>query len=282
MEKVLFNNEIIDRDIVIDIEDRGYQFGDGIYEVVGVYQSKAFLMDEHMTRLKRSAEELNMQLPFEMEELKEKLVKLTELNNITEGLIYLQVSRGTAPRIHELPADPITPVVVAYTQRLGDLTELQDNGSTAILHEDIRWLRCDIKSLNLLPNTMAKQKAVENDAVEAILHRGDTVTEASSSNVFIVKNRELYTHPANNYILNGITRQKLMEICSNLSIKVHEEIYTVDDLLEADEVFITATKLDVVPITEVDGRTIGLGKPGAVAKELLTAFREITDHLSVK
>lgn len=276
MNKILFNGDIVDRHSFIDIEDRGYQFGDGIYEVVGVYQSKLFLMDEHMMRLERSAKEIGMQLPFSSAHMKELLTELVQMNDVNEGLVYLQVSRGVAPRTHELPLEPVVPVVVAYTKELGDLTALQDEGAIAILHEDIRWLRCDIKTLNLLPNTMAKQKAVENEAIEAILHRGDRVTEASSSNVFIVKDRKVYTHPANNYILNGITRQKLIEFCGELGIPVFEEMFTVAELLEADEVLITATKLDVVAITEIEGQQIGEGVPGDISRKLLQAFREET------
>lgn len=279
MEKILFNEDIINREIAVDIEDRGYQFGDGIYEVIGVYHSKPFLMDEHLRRLQRSAQEINIALPFNLEDLKEKLSRLQEINHIKEGLIYLQISRGVAPRTHEWPTEPVVPVVVAYTKTLGDLSSLQDNGNSAILEEDIRWLRCDIKTLNLLPNTMAKQKAVEYNAVEAILHRGDTVTEASSANVFIAKDNVLYTHPANNYILNGITRQKVIELCKEVSFPIHEESFTVDELLHADEVFITATKLDVVPITQVHKQVIGKGSPGPITKQLLGALRQITENL---
>lgn len=279
MNKILFNGIISDDQPIINMEDRGYQFGDGIYEVVGVYHSKLYLLDEHMNRLVQSAEKLNIELPFSIEEMKTQLLELVHLNKLSEGIVYLQVSRGVAPRTHELPTTPITPVVLAYTKTLDDLTELQDNGSTAILQEDIRWLRCDIKSLNLLPNTMAKQKAVEHSAVEAILHRGNIVTEASSSNVCIVKDGEIFTHPANNYILNGITRQRAIELCKHLDIPVHEKAFTVEQLFEADEVFITATKLDVVAINEIDGHTIGTGKPGAISRQLLKAFREDTKNI---
>lgn len=279
MNKILFNGIISDDQPIINMEDRGYQFGDGIYEVVGVYHSKLYLLDEHMNRLVQSAEKLNIELPFSIEEMKTQLLELVHLNKLSEGIVYLQVSRGVAPRTHELPTTPITPVVLAYTKTLDDLTELQDNGSTAILQEDIRWLRCDIKSLNLLPNTMAKQKAVEHNAVEAILHRGNVVTEASSSNVCIVKDGEIFTHPANNYILNGITRQRAIELCKHLDIPVHEKAFTVEQLFEADEVFITATKLDVVAINEIDGHTIGTGKPGAISRQLLKAFREDTKNI---
>ncbi len=208
MNNILYNDEIMVRDNVVEIEDRGYQFGDGVYEVIGVYDGEPLLMDEHMKRLERSAREIRLTLPTEVGQLKEKLQQLVQANGLEEGIIYLQVSRGVSPRWHEFPSKSTKAVTVAYTREEERETALEDNGGTAILAEDIRWLRCDIKTLNLLPNVLAKQNAVENNAIEAILHRGDTVTEASASNVFIVKDGELYTHPADNYILNGITRQK--------------------------------------------------------------------------
>src|SRR5699024_153402 len=252
MSKMLYNDQIMERDNIVDIEDRGYQFGDGIYEVIGVYDGEPLMMDEHMERLERSARELRLTLPDSTQKLKSNLVKLVEANGLEEGIIYMQVSRGIASREHGFP-NPETPAVtVAYTREEERESDVEDQGRAAILAEDIRWLRCDIKTLNLLPNVMAKQKAVENNAVEAILHRGDTITEASASNVFMVKDGELYTHPADNYILNGITRRKIIQLCDELNINVNEQTYTVDDLLNADEVFISATKLDIIPILKID------------------------------
>lgn len=273
MSYVLFNNEIVERSKCVDIEDRGYQFGDGVYEVVGVYSGKPMLMDEHLKRLERSAKEIQLNLPYTMPELKRQLTQLATQNQLEEGIIYLQVSRGASPRWHEFPEGNIPAVTVAYTREEERMTDIEDNGGTAVLTEDIRWLRCDIKSLNLLPNVLAKQKAVENNAVEAILHRGDTVTEASASNVFIVKNDKVYTHPANHYILNGITRQKILELCSKHNIPVVEETFTVKQLLEADEVFVTATKSDIIPILKVDDHTIADGSPGKITHKILKHFR---------
>lgn len=278
MNKILFNDQIIDRENRIDIEDRAYQFGDGIYEVIGVYEGKPLLMDEHLKRLERSAREVQLKLPTSTDELKSKLLELVEKNKLHEGIIYMQVSRGAAPRWHQFPAADVVPVTIAYTREEERMADVEDQGGTAVLTEDIRWLRCDIKTLNLLPNVMAKQKAIENNAVEAILHRGDTVTEASSSNVFIVKNGELYTHPANNYILNGITRQKVIEIAEDVNLRVNEEVYTVNDLLDADEVFVTATKSDIIPILKVDDFTIGKGTPGTITKQILQEFRKLYQH----
>jgi len=273
MSYMLFNNEIVERSKCVDIEDRGYQFGDGVYEVVGVYSGEPMLMDEHLQRLERSAKEIQLNLPYTMPELKRQLTQLAAQNQLEEGIIYLQVSRGASPRWHEFPEGNIPAVTVAYTREEERMTDIEENGGTAVLTEDIRWLRCDIKSLNLLPNVLAKQKAVENNAVEAILHRGDTVTEASASNVFIIKNDKVYTHPANNYILNGITRQKILELCGEHNIPVVEETFTVKQLLQADEVFVSATKSDIIPILKVDDHTIADGSPGKITHQILKYFR---------
>jgi D-alanine transaminase len=279
MNKILFNNEIVERDAVVDIEDRAYQFGDGIYEVIGVYDGKPLMMKEHLIRLQRSARELQLNLPLSEEEMREKLEKLVKANNLNEGIIYLQVSRGASARLHEFPPADTSPVTIGYTREEKRMSEVENHGGNAVLTEDIRWLRCDIKTLNLLPNVLAKQKAAEHDAVEAIMHRGDTVTEASASNVFIVSNGALYTHPANNLILNGITRQKIIEICEQLGLDVHEETYTVDEMLNADEVFISATKSDIIPILKVDDHVIGNGKPGEVTKSILKEFRKLYEDI---
>ncbi|GFZ75598.1 D-alanine aminotransferase [Compostibacillus humi] len=276
--KMLLNDSMIERTNIVDIEDRGYQFGDGIYEVIGVYEGRTFLLDEHLQRLQRSASELRISLPYTLENLKAKLNELVKVNELNEGVIYLQVTRGTAERWHQFPENT-RPNLVAYTKEEEVMTELEESGAKAVLTEDIRWLRCDIKTLNLLPNVLAKQKAIENGAVEAIMHRGNIVTEGSASNVFIVKDGTVYTHPANNYILNGITRQKVLEICRKNKIAVHEETFTVDDLFQADEVFITATKLDIIPIIQVNERIIGNGKRGKVAETLLQDFRASIHHL---
>ncbi|WP_010532048.1 D-amino-acid transaminase [Lentibacillus jeotgali] len=275
MSQMLYNDQIMERDNVIDIEDRGYQFGDGIYEVIGVYDGEPLMMDEHMERLERSARELRLTLPASTSELKSNLEKLVEANGLEEGIIYMQVSRGIASREHGFPASQTPAVTVAYTREEEREPDVEDQGATAVLAEDIRWLRCDIKTLNLLPNVMAKQKAVENNAVEAILHRGGTVTEASASNVFMVTGGELYTHPADNYILNGITRRKIIQLCDELNINVNEQTYTVDDLLNADEVFVSATKMDIIPILKIDDQTIGNGKPGKITKQILQQFRSL-------
>lgn len=209
MEYVIVGGEIVDREIAtVDIEDRGYQFGDGVYEVIRVYNGKMFTAKEHLNRLQESAEKISIQIPYQPSELEEMLKGLIEKNGLANGIIYMQFTRGTSPRNHAFPHN-VAPTFVAYTRKVDRPVSSMQEGIKAIFIEDIRWLRCDIKSLNLLGNLLAKQKAVEAGCFEAIQHRGNIVTEGSSSNVAIVKNGTVITHPANNLILNGITRQKV-------------------------------------------------------------------------
>jgi D-alanine transaminase len=258
----------------VDIEDRGYQFGDGIYEVVGVYGGKPFMLDEHMARLARSAREIDLTLPCGTEELKAKLLELVAKNGLDDGTIYFQISRGVAPRTHYFPNPPVKARLVAYTKASSRPTDIQEKGVACVLVEDIRWHRCDIKTLNLLGNVLAKQQAVSKGAFEAILHRGDTVTEGSSTNAFIVKDGQVLTHPADSFILSGITRSAVIEACRRQGVPLREQAFTVDDLFAADEAFISGTYIDVVPVTAVDGRTIAGGAPGPVTRKIQAVFRE--------
>ncbi|WP_201715928.1 D-amino-acid transaminase [Rossellomorea arthrocnemi] len=275
MNTVFVNGELIDRDKAkIDIEDRGYQFGDGIYEVIRVYDGSTFTMKEHMERLYQSAEKMKLSIPYGEEEFTSKLLKLIELNGIGDGIVYVQVTRGVSPRQHHFPAKDVAGSVVAYTKDFPVPVGQMENGVTAKLVEDIRWLRCDIKSLNLLGNLLAKEEAASNGHFEAILHRGDTVTEGSSSNAFIVKDGVIYTHPVTNLILNGITRRVIESLCGKNGIMFQEKTFSVTELLGADEVFIASTTSEVMPVIEIDGKVIGEGKPGAVTKRLQSLFSE--------
>jgi len=280
MVKILWNDQFVqEEDVKIGYEDRGYQFGDGIYEVIKIYNGDMFTATEHIDRLYASADKIQLVIPYTKDVMHKMLHDLIEMNELQDGQVYLQVTRGSSMRQHNFPVPSVESVLTAYTKETArPLTQLE-NGVKACFVEDVRWLRCDIKTLNLLPNVLSKQKAVEQGAIEAILHRGETVTEGSASNVFIVKKGALYTHPANNYILNGITRMKVLELCDRLGLDVHEETFTVDGLLLADEVFITATKLDVIPILQVDDHRIGEGSPGIVTKRILTAFRSTIEKL---
>lgn len=273
--KVLFNREILEKsEVTIDMEDRGYQFGDGVYEVVNVYNGIAFTLVEHVDRLYRSAEEIRLNIPIEREEVKQLIVRLINENNVKNGSIYLQITRGVAPRKHQYDSK-IKPLLVAYPLPFSDISNVQQQGVKAITAEDLRWLRCDIKSLNLLYNIMIKQEAHEKGAYEAILLRDDQVTEGSSSNIFIVKDDTIYTHPANNFILNGITRIKLLQLFHQKEWKVKEQPVSKQFLMSADEVFLTSTTNEVVPITTIDEVKINDGKPGSFTRKIQQAFTEL-------
>lgn len=261
-------------DVVVDIEDRGYQFGDGVYEVVRFYNKKMFQLKAHMERLERSANEIGIKLPYELEKLTDYINELMDQSETETGNVYIQVTRGNAPRNHPFP-EKAEPNIVAYVIPYERPTANMENGIKATLLDDLRWLRCDIKSINLLGSVLAKEEANQKGCVEAILHRDFGVTEGSSTNIFIVKDKVLYTHPANNYILNGITRLVVIDLAKELGFSVKEEVFTKEALLEADEVFMTSTTAEITPIIEVDDKKIASGEVGEVTKQLQAAYEKL-------
>lgn len=275
MEFVILNGEFIERsEAKVDIEDRGYQFGDGVYEVLRVYNGKIFTAKEHLERLLKSGQKIDLNIPYTADELEKLIEELIIKNELELGIIYMQFTRGASPRNHAYPGAEVTPALSAYTREMKRPMNNMLHGVKSILVEDIRWLRCDIKSLNLLGNVMAKQKAAEAGSYEAIQHRGETVTEGSSSNIYIVKDGKVHTHPATNLILNGITRRKILEICTTNRIEVNETAFSLDDLQQAEEVFLTSTTSEIIPITEIEGKPVGSGIPGPVTKKLQELFEK--------
>jgi D-alanine transaminase len=274
MEYVIVDGQVMDRSAAkVDIEDRGYQFGDGVYEVIRVYNGKMFTGKEHLKRLVESAEKIRMKLPYSPEELESKMEELIAKNELQTGTVYMQFTRGISPRNHVFPSNEVAPTFVAYTRNVARPEDSMEKGVRAILDEDIRWLRCDIKSLNLLGNLLSKQKAAEAGCFEAILHRGETVTEGSHSNISIIKDGVIITHPADNHILNGITRQKVLEICGKEQIRFEERAYTLEELNAADEVFSSGTTVEVMPIVGIEGKPVGNGEPGPVTRSLQELFK---------
>lgn len=269
--KVIWNNEIVERsEVKIDMEDRGYQFSDGIYDVVRAYNGKFFTLNEHVNRLFSSAEKIELILPFTKEELKQLLTKLIQVNNIDTGNVYMQLTRGIGiPRNHSYPDPELVPPVFTATTTLvpRDQTAM-DQGMSAIIVPDMRWLRCDIKSISLLGNIMAKHEAHKKGGDEAILHRDGVVTECSSSNVWMIKDDTIYTHPDGNLVLPGITKIMLLKVARKAGIPVKEEAFTLEDLKEADEVFASSTTMEAMPITSIDGNLVGNGKRGPGVERL--------------
>ncbi|SEM39463.1 D-alanine transaminase [Mesobacillus persicus] len=275
MSFVIKNGDLVERtEAAIDIEDRGYQFGDGVYEVIRVYNGKMFTGSEHIDRLWSSASSIGIKIPYTKEELQSQLQQLIQKNQLVLGTVYLQFTRGISPRKHPFPTDDVVPTFIAYTREVDRPVSKLQSGVKAMITDDIRWLRCDIKSLNLLGNLLANQKAAEAGCDEAVLHRDGRVTEGSHSNVSIVKQGEVYTHPANHFILNGISRQLMLAICHKEGIKVNEQAFTLEELSKADEIFLTGTTVEVMPVVELEGTPVGGGKPGELTLKLQELFKQ--------
>lgn len=272
MQYAFFNNNLISKDEAkTSIDDRGYQFGDGVYEVIRIYKGVASLFDEHMTRLYRSSSEIGIPLLYTKEELLKMVNKLISLNQVDDGMVYMQLTRGVMTRTHTYPNEPIIPQLYAYTQTVNRPINEMNAGVSVSFAEDIRWLRCDIKSLNLLGNVMAKQAAVQNGHYEAVFVRGESITEGSASNFYIVKNNTLITHPVNNFILNGITRMKIIELAKSANIPVIERCFTQNDVMQADEAILSSTINEVMPVVQVDDTKIS-SSPGEISSILRHRF----------
>lgn len=272
---ILSQTKFIHRDSLnFPFEERGFQFGDGIYEVIRIYDGKYYLLEEHIDRLFRSADSIKIELPFTKDECTTKLLMLLDRNNMnSDGKVYLQVSRGSAPRNHVFPIDTV-PNIYAYVENAARPLDMLSNGVGVITHPDRRWDFCFIKSINLLPNVLAKQEAKEHGCYEAILHKDGLVTECSSSNVYLIKNGEIYTHPPTKSILHGCVRMRVEQFAEELNIPFNEEAFTLDDINEADELFLSSSTSEIMPIVMVDGNTILDGKPGPVTERLQKAYEK--------
>ena len=258
--------------VSISVDDRGYYFGDGVYEVIKVYDGDLYTGEEHIARLFESAAKIKLTIPYSEAQLIEMAKQLVVSNSISVGHVYMQVTRGVAPRVHQFPNPAAAPMLTAYALDGARPTEEMQKGVKVKSVEDFRWLRCDIKSLNLLANVMAKQEAVESGCKEAVFVRDGYVTEGASTNMFGVRDGVLYTHPANNFILNGITRQVVLRLSRELGVAVREEPFTLEAALVMDELFMTSTTLEVMPIIQLDDKMIGSGRPGEITLQLQKAF----------
>lgn len=272
--KVIWNSQLVERDEVrIDPEDRGYQFGDGVYEVVRAYNGHFFCLDEHVDRLFSSAKKIELAIPQSKDEVKHLMKKVIKENDIQTGNIYMQVTRGVSPRNHTYPDGSVLPMMTGTTSVVPRDADMIEGGIHAVVEEDIRWLRCDIKVISLLGNIMAKHEAHKKNADEAILHRDGVVTECSASNVAMVKDGVIYTHPDGNLILPGVTKKVWIDCAEDLGIPLKEEPFTVDDLLAADEVFCSSTTIEVMPIVKINGDKVGKGIRGELTEKLAEAYK---------
>ncbi|ANP36338.1 MULTISPECIES: D-amino-acid transaminase [Rhodobacterales] len=280
---VYVNGEYLPEDEAkVSIFDRGFLMADAVYEVTSVLGGKLIDFEGHAVRLKRSLDELDMQEPCTKDELLEIHRKLVELNGIDEGLVYLQVTRGSDGDRDFVFPDPETtkPSIVLFTQNKPGLADspAAKKGAKIISIEDIRWGRRDIKTVQLLYPSMGKMMAKKAGADDAWMVEDGYVTEGTSNNAYFVKDGVIVTRPLSNDILHGITRKAVLRMAEEAQLKIEERLFTIDEAKEADEAFTTSASAFVMPVVEIDGTALGDGTPGPIAKRL----REIYLDESVK
>jgi D-alanine transaminase len=270
---VYLNNEFLQlENAKISPFDRGFLFADGVYESIRTYNSKLFCYNDHLRRLKKSLNEI--QLPYhETEKIQNIIYELINKNNINEEtLIYLQITRGASfLRTHSFIQNDVSPTIFISTTPLETNKQEQKDG-------DIRWLRCDIKSVSLLPVVMANQSAVDVGGKEAILSRNGLITEGSHTNFFAIKDKTVFTAPEGHLILSGITRKIVLELFNQLEIEVKEEFIKVDELKTFNEFFITSTIKEITPVVRIDEWIVGDGKPGELTLKAQNAFDELSEN----
>jgi D-alanine transaminase len=257
--------------------DRGFIFGDGVYEVWRVVRGQLFEAERHQGRLERGLRELGIARPADgsLERLTAIGQRLLKENDLEDGdaTLYVEITRGTAPRMHQFPPAETVPTLLVMASAFAP-SDTRFTGTRIITQPDVRWLRCDLKTVQLLPNVMARQAATEQGASEAIFVRDGLITEGTHTTVFAAIDGILRTHPANHLVLPGVTRDVVIELATDVGVKVRQDAIAVDELSRATELFLTGTTTDVTPVISVDGRPIGNGSPGPIARALLDRLLE--------
>lgn len=279
-ELTYFNGEMVEPGAkVVSLDDRGYCFGDGVYEVVRVYNGRAFAFSYHQDRLYRSMREMDIPVRMPPDELQELHEIMIEQSEITDGYIYLQITRGVTPRHHAFERSKLEPQMYMFIKPITTDLEALQQGVKAITLPDERWARVDIKTLNLIPNILAQTKAEKKGAYTAILVRDGIVTEGATSNVFVMKDGVCYTHPADHHILKGITRQLVVtRVAPTAGITVIEREFNEAFLQDADEIFFTDTIGGIIPITTLNRQPVGDGTPGKAAKVLAEQLQHLMEE----
>jgi len=257
---------------VMSVDERGMLYGDGVYEVLRFFAGQPLAMDRHVERMRKSLSRIELDPPEDFDRFPQIAQSLLEGNGLTDARFYWQITRGASPRNVCYPKDVPPTVLVVPSACAGLDLAAPVPTQTAILVPDERWSNCWVKSLMLLPNVMAANAAFRAGADAAILHRDGKVTEATNANIMIVRAGELWTHPADRWILNGVTRQLVMERADAAGIPLREKPFGTEDLLTADEAFLTGTTINVTAVTQIDGHLINSGRPGPVALGLHEAL----------
>lgn len=260
----------------VSIDDRGFQFGDAVYEVIRTYRGGPFELAAHLARLDRSARELSLRQPYTRDQWTGWIQQGLSLAGYQDAKIYIQLTRGIAPREHGFPPES-RPTVVMTIREFHPLgPEVRRAGVSACTREDLRWGRCDIKSVNLLANVLAREEAKKAGVFEAILVRDGFVMEGAVSNVMVVQSGVVMTAPEGPRILSGVTRTVVLELAKKDDIEVQERFIPVDLLYRADEVFLTGTTLEVLGVIQIDGKIIGSGQPGPITRTLAARWALLT------
>lgn len=262
-------------DAKVDALDRGFIFGDGLYEVAAIFGGKLYQLDEHLERYWNGAQEMLIENAPRPEELKKAAKELQQKCPVGDGIIYLEVTRGSAPRSHQFPKDPQPTVFMFIKEFNFPDSEKRNNGISVMLVPDERWNRCHVKSVNLLPNCFYKEKAKRAGVYEAVQVHQLGVTEGTSTNVYGVKDGVIYTAPATNRILKGITRDTVLELAEEQGIQVEEKFMTTSELCNCDEVFITSTTNKLLPVKQVDQ----VSYPVSEYRVTFTLMEELDRHI---
>jgi len=267
-------------DAKISVLDRGFLFGDGIYEVIPVYDGHLFRLAEHFERLAQSLAGIRCPPPLTTVEWIAVLTELVVRNGAGDLSIYLQITRGVGPnRDHAFPVGVIPSVFAMATPLIPLPAEKRRTGVRAILIDDLRWGRCNLKVITLLANVLARQQAIDVGAYESILVRNGQITEGAASNVFIVRNGILLTPPKGPLLLPGITRDLVLELATTANLPVREEILTVQDLISAEEIWLTSATKEVVAVIELDDHVIGTGRPGSYYQKMTALYQSFKDRV---
>ncbi|UII57750.1 D-amino-acid transaminase [Cytobacillus spongiae] len=256
---------------VIPIDERGHQFGDGVYEVIRFYAGQPFMLDEHIERLINSSYAIKLPITDDLDSFRKLIMEAVQKAGISDCNVYIQITRGIATRNHLFPNVPVSITMTVRPAKTIDKDE-RAKGVFAITRDDERWANCYIKSLNLLPNILAKQEAEDQGCFEAILLKEGFVTEGTSSNVYVVKDGKVYTTPLSKQILPGITRMAVKQIAEKLEISFIEQHVSQEELMEADEVFVTSTTAEILPVVKINKCAVGNGIPGEITTTLYEEF----------
>ena len=279
MQISFLNGQFISKhDAKVSIEDRGFNFADGVYEVINFKDLVLLNFSKHLKRLKRSLSETKIKSPFiNMNSLHLIIKNLIHLNSVNEGFIYIQITRGTSQRNHLFPKNALANIVISlYPHKNFDILK---KGVKVKLSSDLRWKRCDIKTISLLPNVLGKQLAHELGVYELwLINSKKKITEGTTSNAFIIlDNGKILTHPKNNFILGGVTRDSVIEVAKQNKLELEEKAFTLSQAFSAKEAFLTSTTVGVLPVLSIDDKIISKGKIGSVTQKLMKLY---DDYLS--